>query len=112
MNYKPAPFFNVIAKSDLSKRIWSSLNSSTVIQSLIDKAKDARPSVEAVDSLIDSKFSNEIDSLGKSISDQYKKMIGHMIGQIMIENGYRKVDTKELMNCVYFTKGYWFKKVN
>jgi len=110
MNYNAESFYNIIAKTNLGRNLWLFLTNESIIKALIEKANQGRTSVEAVDSIIKSKFGNEIDSLGKSKSDKYKKMIGHMIGQTLMSRGFRKINSKSLSGCSYFTHGHIFQK--
>jgi hypothetical protein len=77
--------FSDIALSESAKVIWKYLNERETIIRLETASDLKRPALEA----IARHLLNDLSRYEKEIrSDRYKQMIGHMVRQVMENNGY------------------------
>ena len=101
--YKPATFYARAFATPSGRATWELLSGDQIIHKMVEAVANKRPSVEAVaiDLLVhmETNLSN----------DTYKKMVGHMVKQIMGEHGFEvsKKNVRTPNNPLFKTGAYY-----
>lgn len=97
----------------MAQQIWAFLNEYETKIILETTARLRHPAVEGIDELINEKF-GALKSLPQEEFHRYKRMIGHMIRQVMENLGYeldaQNIKIRRPTDDSFFTSGSRYKK--
>ena len=95
-----------------SKELWEWLNEGDQIIRMQTASDLKRPAVQPLIKFLLVKFAGRIDPANKGERFKIKQMMGHMIRQVMEENGYEHDAYNVLVNDthVYFSKASRYKE--
>jgi hypothetical protein len=107
--------YPMIYPSDKGVALWHFLNKKEMIirmQAVSDLGKSALLAVEKYlirdFGFIDKETQKEIPYEDKLTNDNFKRMVGAMIRQILEENGYKLVKTTKISGSKLFSSGAYF----
>ena len=84
--FEPSSFDEQIYKSEVGKRLWNYLKEN--LEQLTRASDDRRPAVEPLNRDLAIKFRREIEQEASGTPDQFNRMIGRMVRQILEAVGY------------------------
>ena len=92
--YDDRPFDTKISKTELAKSLWKHLRKEETIKQMEEacERKDPVPAVAAIEKGIADIFKNKKEEMGSGTEDQFKRMVGRMICQILGFRGYELVE--------------------
>ena len=91
--------FRPLANTNLGKQLWIFLNDDIIVACMKTATYLGKPSVSGIEENLLDKFQKEV------VDDRVKQMIGHMIRQIMEDNGYIVEKRNVIIGSILFSKG-------
>ncbi|MBT9547122.1 MAG: hypothetical protein IV090_17150 [Candidatus Sericytochromatia bacterium] len=82
-------------ESPFGQQLWAFLIEPQTLHTLVITSRLRHPAVEGIDEDLRLRFEKELAPLDQTDKDNYKRMIGHMIRQIMDNLGY-ELDSQHL----------------
>lgn len=95
LEYQPGRYRNLFEAEALAQEIWAFLLTPRSLHTLEITARLRHPAVEGLDAEIEALFGQQLTALPQETFLRYKRMIGHMIRQIMEHQGY-ELDTQNI----------------
>jgi hypothetical protein len=101
--YRPEKFASLYG-SDLGQRIWASLTRPEQVTRLETASELGKPAVEGIEEQLLEEFREEV------LADRVKQMVGHMVRQILEQQGWVIDQADVKIQSVPFTKAARYRR--